>query len=86
MKPSIALATHRVFIRRIVALHHTHNARVFGSVVHGDDTESLAGEVSRYRACRGSADMSYDPLCLVEMTCPCYTTKCSGYFWVCRDG
>ncbi len=40
MKPSIALATHRESILRVVALHHAHNARVFGSVVHGDDTEN----------------------------------------------
>jgi len=39
MKPSIALQTHRVAIRRIVELHHGRNARVFGSVLHGIDTE-----------------------------------------------
>lgn len=39
MKPSTALHTHRDAIRRIVAAHRAGNARVFGSVVHGDDTE-----------------------------------------------
>ena len=39
MKPSEALATHRSSIRRIVASHRACNPQVFGSVVHGDDTE-----------------------------------------------
>lgn len=39
MKPSIALAAHREDIRRIVESHRAGNARVFGSVAHGDDTE-----------------------------------------------
>ncbi|MEQ1591211.1 MAG: nucleotidyltransferase family protein [Thiobacillaceae bacterium] len=39
MKPSQALATHRDAIRNVVALHRACNPRVFGSVVHGDDTE-----------------------------------------------
>jgi predicted nucleotidyltransferase len=40
MKPSIALQLHREAIRRIVASHRAGNARVFGSVVHGNDTET----------------------------------------------
>jgi len=40
MLPSIALQTHRDAIRRIALSHHVTNVRVFGSVVHGDDTES----------------------------------------------
>ena len=39
MKPSAALHSHRDAIRRIVESHRARNARVFGSVVHGDDTE-----------------------------------------------
>lgn len=39
MKPSIALANNREIIRRVVADHRACNARVFGSVVHGDDHE-----------------------------------------------
>lgn len=39
MKPSQVLESHRADIRRIVASHRAVNARVFGSVVHGDDTE-----------------------------------------------
>lgn len=39
MKPSAALHAHRDAILRIVALHRAGNARVFGSVIHGDDTE-----------------------------------------------
>lgn len=39
MKPSAALASHREAIRHVVASHRACNARVFGSVVHGDDSE-----------------------------------------------
>jgi len=39
MKPSQALASHRVDIRRVVESHRARNARVFGSVIHGEDTE-----------------------------------------------
>jgi hypothetical protein len=39
MKPSTALNLHREAIREIVAAHHAVNARVFGSVLHGKDTE-----------------------------------------------
>ena len=37
MKPSIALETHRATIRSVVLLRRASNARVFGSVLHGDD-------------------------------------------------
>ncbi len=40
MKPSEALQTHRDAIRRVVASHRACNARVFGSVLHGQDTEA----------------------------------------------
>ncbi|WP_387692114.1 nucleotidyltransferase family protein [Photorhabdus sp. RM71S] len=39
MKPSIVLAANRAAIRRVVESHRARNARVFGSVIHGDDTE-----------------------------------------------
>ena len=39
MKPSAALHTHRDAIRRIVESHRAGNVRVFGSVIHGDDTD-----------------------------------------------
>lgn len=39
MKPSTTLDTHRAAIRRIVEAHRARNARVFGSVLHGQDTE-----------------------------------------------
>lgn len=39
MKPSQALASHRADIRRVVEAHRARNARVFGSVIHGEDTE-----------------------------------------------
>lgn len=39
MRPSIALQTHRAAIRQLVAAHRARNARVFGSVLHGDDTD-----------------------------------------------
>ena len=38
MCPSAALQTHREAIRRIALSHRVTNVRVFGSVVHGDDT------------------------------------------------
>jgi predicted nucleotidyltransferase len=38
MKPSEALQINRSEIRRVVEAHRASNARVFGSVVHGDDT------------------------------------------------
>lgn len=39
MKPSEALRSHSAAIRGVVAAHRACNARVFGSVVHGQDTE-----------------------------------------------
>jgi predicted nucleotidyltransferase len=39
MKPSLALATHRSEIREIVLAHRAVNARVFGSVARGLDTD-----------------------------------------------
>ena len=39
MRPSLALQTHRDAIREIALRHRVLNVRVFGSVVHGDDTE-----------------------------------------------
>ena len=39
MKPSEALHSNRDAIRDVVAAHHACNARVFGSVPHGLDTE-----------------------------------------------
>jgi uncharacterized protein len=40
LKPSIALEINRAAIRRIVESHRASNARVFGSVLHGADSES----------------------------------------------
>lgn len=40
MRPSEALNSHREAIRSVVAAHRASNARVFGSVIHGDDTET----------------------------------------------
>lgn len=39
MKPSLALASNREAVRRVVAAHRACNARVFGSVIRGLDTE-----------------------------------------------
>ena len=39
MKPSIALQRHRAAIRSVVERHNARNARVFGSVLHGEDQE-----------------------------------------------
>ena len=39
MRPSVALLNHREAIRNIALSHRVTNVRVFGSVVHGDDTE-----------------------------------------------
>ena len=38
MRPSLALQTHREQIREIVLAHRASNARVFGSVLRGEDT------------------------------------------------
>lgn len=37
-KPADVLVRNREIIRRIVALHHSINPRVFGSVLRGEDT------------------------------------------------
>lgn len=39
MRPSVALQTHREAIREIALRHRVCNVRVFGSVLHGNDTE-----------------------------------------------
>ncbi len=39
MKPSLALHTHRAAVRTIVEAHRARNARVFGSVALGADTD-----------------------------------------------
>lgn len=39
MRPSIALQAHRDAIKEIALRHRVQNIRVFGSVIHGDDTE-----------------------------------------------
>lgn len=40
MRPSEALRLHHAEIQQIVEQHHACNACVFGSVLHGDDTEN----------------------------------------------
>ena len=40
MQPSQALEMHRAAIRRVVESHRAANARVFGSVLLGQDTDS----------------------------------------------
>lgn len=40
MKPSEALNLHRDDIRKIVEQNHTHNARIFGSVLYNQDTDN----------------------------------------------
>ncbi len=39
MRPSVALQIHRDAIREIALSHRVNNVRVFGSVVHGNDTD-----------------------------------------------
>lgn len=39
MRPSIALQAHREAIREIALRHRVRDMRVFGSVLHGKDTE-----------------------------------------------
>jgi predicted nucleotidyltransferase len=39
MKPSVAYQQHRDAIRQIVERHHAKNPRIFGSVLHGQDTD-----------------------------------------------
>ena len=40
MKPSQALALHRRAIRQLVEQNRARNSRIFGSVLHGRDTEA----------------------------------------------
>ena len=40
MKPSDLLSQHRVQVREIALRHRVANVKVFGSVLHGDDTDS----------------------------------------------
>ena len=40
MKPSDALKLHRDAARLVIASHRTRNARVFGSVARGEDTDT----------------------------------------------
>jgi len=40
MKPSEALSLHCAAIRQVVESHRARNARVFGSVAHGADTDA----------------------------------------------
>ena len=40
MKPSEALHSNRAAIRHVVESHRARNARVFGSVLYGQDTDS----------------------------------------------
>lgn len=40
MKPSEALASNRAAIRHVVESHRARNARVFGSVLRGEDSDS----------------------------------------------
>ncbi len=39
MRPSVALQIHRDVIREIALSHRVNNVRVFGSVLHGNDTD-----------------------------------------------
>ncbi len=39
MKPSNSLKQHRAAIRQIIKRHHADNARIFGSVLKGNDKE-----------------------------------------------
>jgi predicted nucleotidyltransferase len=39
MRSSIAYQQHRETIRQIVARHHANNPRIFGSVLHGQDSD-----------------------------------------------
>ena len=39
MRPSVALQNHREAARSIILGHRVQNARVFGSVLHGDDAD-----------------------------------------------
>jgi predicted nucleotidyltransferase len=39
MRPSELLNQHRDAIRQVVAAHRAANPRVFGSVIHSEDTE-----------------------------------------------
>ena len=46
MTPSETLNAHRAVIRQVVATHRASNARVFGSVLQGNDTSNLTDVAS----------------------------------------
>lgn len=46
MMSSLAFVSHREAIRRVVAAHRASKARVFGSVIHGDDSEGSDLDIS----------------------------------------
>jgi len=62
MKPSQLLDTHRDTIRHIVELHKGLNPRVFGSVLHGTDTEKSDLNL----LIDGSESMTYFDLCPMQ--------------------
>lgn len=39
MRPSVALQSHRKEVQDIVLSHRVNNARIFGSVIRGEDTD-----------------------------------------------
>ena len=39
MRPSLVLEANRIAVREIALRHRVANVRIFGSVVHGDDTD-----------------------------------------------
>ncbi len=47
MKPSETLDSNRAEIRRVVESHRARNARVFGSVLRGEDADDSAKEQAR---------------------------------------
>jgi len=46
MMSSLASVSHRETIRRVVAAHRASKARVFGSVIHSDDSEGSDLDIS----------------------------------------
>ena len=63
MKPSAALDGNREAVRRIVEARRAANARVFGSVLHGEDTENSDLDV----LVDATPETSLFDLCAIEL-------------------
>lgn len=79
MRPSIALQAHRDEVREIALRHRVKNVRVFGSVLHGNDTEDsdldLLVEPTRETTLMDIAKIQYELAQLLNVTVDVLTPR-----------